>query len=524
MNDYIVNGKNIKFSNNDFLAKGGQGSVYVKGSTVFKVYTNISEMITRDKISELQNITDRRVIVPKDMIFDKNNNEVGFTMSYTKDTIPLIKLFNTGFREKINFDEKDTLKLIEQMQYVIQHIHDNNVLQIDGNELNYLVGDNFKTPYFIDVDSYQTKSHKATVLMPSIRDWQANKFTTLTDWYSFGIVACQLFIGLHPYKGRHNDYNRDLKQRALDNISIFNKDVRVPKAVRDFSNIPSEYMNWFVELFEQGKRVPPPLVAGTMVIKPTVTVVVGSNLIKVKEIKRTKKYIDSVLTPYKKEELRVSIKDQKLFIENDNITVNCNLFCNEYMISNNNIYAKYGNKLNEVILNEFNDNVIVKYNSWSISPNSSKLMDGFVYQSLLGNAFLTIPYSSGLMANIALPELDDYKIIDGKYENKVSMLIGLNNKTLKYDRITLIFNKNHDQYVISVKEDVDYYLNFTVLEVGVVLDIHKDGEISVFLNDLDNDKRKEIKDSIISTDWKLTHEGSKAMFYKDKSLFQLKMI
>jgi len=520
---YIINGNKISFSNNDFLAKGGQGSVYIKGSTVYKIYTDISEMISTNKIKELQEIKNNKVLVPDKIIYDANNHPVGFTMPYINNTIPLIKLFNTGYRDNIGFNEHDTLSLIEQMQRTIQHIHDKKILQIDGNELNYIVGDNNKTSYFIDVDSYQTENYKASVIMPSIRDWHNKQFSTLTDWYSFGIIACQLFIGLHPYKGRHPSYKRDLKQRALDNISIFNKDVTVPKAVRDFGNIPSEYMNWFTKMFEKGERLPPPLVSGTLSIKPKVTVCVGSNLVKIKEIPRTHKYFNSINLPWNNKELKVSIENKRLFITDEKDIRIHSILCSEFMIYNSVIYAKYNNKLNEIRFIGFNDTVTAKINSFSVATNSTKVMDGFVSQNLLGKTFLSIPYEIGKISDIAIPELDNYKIIDGKYENKVSMIIGLNIKTNKYDKIILIYNKIHKNYSIDIIEDVDYYINFTVLETGVVLDISEDGLLTMFLNNIDKFTSKEIKDDVISTEWKLTHEGAKAMFYKNDKLFELKM-
>lgn len=532
MNKITVNNKSISLSNNDFLAKGGQGSIFVKGSTVYKIYTDPSEMFTEEKMVELQKITDKRVIVPKDFIYQKNSI-VGFTMPYTKGSIPLIKLFNTVYRDQVNFSAQDSLEMIEKMQHTIQNIHDQNILQVDGNELNYIVSK--KEPYFIDVDSYQTKHNSATVIMPSIRDYQAKSFSELTDWYSFGIIAVQLFIGIHPYKGRHPNYKRDLKKRMLDNVSIFNKDVSVPKAVRDFSNIPSEYMNWFIDVFEKGKRLPPPLVAGTMKVKPSVTIIIGTDSVVITKIKEYSSKI-TLVTPHgvihgaimeyqkKKEVLTigssfissgvVSIIKGKINIAGKSL-----IDCDSFTIQNNIVYAKYQDKLHEITF----INGYANYKTTIISKNSSKMMNGFIYQNLFQKSFMTIPYKSGNVISTKIPELDDYKIIDGKYENKVAMIIGLNNKTKKYDKITIIFNQNHGEYRYSIKEDVDYYINFTVLSNGICIEIEEDGVICVFTNNINKTIIKEIKDKVVSTKWKLTHIGNDAMFYENNSLFKLRM-
>ena len=48
----------------------------------------------------------------------------------------------------------------------------------------------------------------------------------------------------------------------MDHVSIFNPKTKLPKAVRDFGNIPYHYMDWFNEIFEKGKRSVPPATAG----------------------------------------------------------------------------------------------------------------------------------------------------------------------------------------------------------------------------------------------------------------------
>ena len=112
---------------------------------------------------------------------------------------------------------------------------------------------------FIDVDSYQTPGFKATALMDSVRDRHChnNQFTPDTDWFSFGIVSFQMFIGIHPYKGKHPDL-ADMDARMMQNISALNKAVSVPKVCYAFDVIPQAYLCWYKAVFEQGKRCAPP--------------------------------------------------------------------------------------------------------------------------------------------------------------------------------------------------------------------------------------------------------------------------
>ena len=100
---YHIRGKNkkVKFTQNDFVAKGGEGSVYRIGNVVYKIYEDPSKMIPEAKIKELNNISDGNIIKPIDIILDPSNKVVGFTMRYV-DGEPLCKLFTTGFRNRNN--------------------------------------------------------------------------------------------------------------------------------------------------------------------------------------------------------------------------------------------------------------------------------------------------------------------------------------------------------------------------------------------------------------------------------------
>src|SRR4030042_7024396 len=138
------------------------------------------------------------------------------------------------------------IHLVENIKKLIYFVHDKNCLIVDGNELNYLVNNDFITPYMIDVNSWQTPSYNATAIMPSIRDWSTTTFSELTDWFSFAIISFQLFIGVHPFKGTHKKYRRnDFVNRVKDSVSVFNSQVSLPPSARDFNLIPGSYKDWY---------------------------------------------------------------------------------------------------------------------------------------------------------------------------------------------------------------------------------------------------------------------------------------
>ena len=68
---------------------------------------------------------------------------------------------------------------------------------------NFLIDRDMQHVLFIDVDSYQTAGFPATAIMDSIRDRHSSTYSAGTDWFSFAILAFQMFVGVHPYRGKH---------------------------------------------------------------------------------------------------------------------------------------------------------------------------------------------------------------------------------------------------------------------------------------------------------------------------------
>jgi len=153
--------------------------------------------------------------------------------------------------------------------------------------MNFLVSKKFDDVLFIDADSYQTKSFPATAIMPSIKDWkvQNNKFTTDSDWYSFGVVTFQMWTGIHPYKGRYKKKPMTFEERIQHGISVFNQDVGIPKAAYPFDMIPKGYREWYEAVFEKGRRCAPPAdIGAAMIFIPKIVTLSGTQYLDITEI------------------------------------------------------------------------------------------------------------------------------------------------------------------------------------------------------------------------------------------------
>ena len=111
---YIIQGKgDVTLVGSDFMASGGEAQIFRKGSTIYKVYHNPSDMIPDGKIHELQAIKKDNVLVPKDIIQDSKGARVGFTMDFVSNTIPLCKLFTNTYLDQNDISNETIIELVK---------------------------------------------------------------------------------------------------------------------------------------------------------------------------------------------------------------------------------------------------------------------------------------------------------------------------------------------------------------------------------------------------------------------------
>jgi hypothetical protein len=519
---------------------------------------------------ELNTLLDKdNILKPIDPILNSKDIYIGFTMTRVQDTHPLCKLFTNDFRKTNGITEAIIPDLVERMQKDIHYIHSKKCLIVDCNEFNFLVdGKTYKIPYFIDVNSYQTPSFPPTAIMPNIRDYHSSTFNELTDWYSFGIIACQLFVGIHPFKGRHPKFKQnDFIERMKQNISIFNKDVSVPSATRDFGLIPIEYRKWFERVFEKGERVPPPAIAGTMTIAPTVVIVRSSDNLTFDLLREFKSDIvgfyshnseyavitkDKTINIGRKEiqtddpnAMVMFLEDSSAVIVESKNTLNFrsfeykfnefgsvvnqfnNLAISKKFISNNRLFITYDNKFLEVQITDVGETKIASTAYGVVREflkNSSQVLDGLIYQDTLVVPYLMIPFHNS--KNIpccmikAFDELKGYKVINGKHDSGVCMIIGF--KDNKYDKFIFKFDDSYDKYDLRIINDVSHLdLNFVTLENGIVAHIQEDGELEIFSKNLAYKKIRLVGNHQIKTSMTLYKLGIKVVFSMGNKLFSM---
>ncbi len=508
----------IEISDKDYLGAGGEASIYVKDKMAVKIYHSPSQMIPVQKIQELKNISDPNVLIPKHIVFKGSSVPVGYVMEYKPNTHPLCKLFTKSFKDRNNIENKTIDDLVSQMQSTISNIHKASCLCVDLNEMNELVSPRFAKVYFIDVDSYQTPSYKATAIMDSIKDRSIKgcKWTEGSDWFSFAILAFQMWIGIHPYKGKHPDYSpNEWMKRMDDGISVFDPKVVLPRVCNDISTIPKSHFNWMKDVFVNGARCQPPSLSNyvTILVPASFKFISANKIFDVKMIESCPENIKDVFNfmginylvgetkIYKgKAIMPVDIKNyQKVIMcESNGIDpVICTLNNNKVefhelsgnifgsinsqnMMSRNGcLYTTYNGQLIENSFVKMSDKLLhVTRVSASVMDLSTQVFDGVVIQNILGKIYATIPYKKGLCSNVALPDLNGYRIIGAKCDKNVCVI--MTEKNGKYSRFILTFDERYITFTTRVTNDVSYSdVNLTVLPNGVAV-LANDSDVEIF--------------------------------------------
>ena len=574
---YFVRGKNktIILTDNDFIDVGGEGKTYRYGDSVCKIYLDPNKMIPNDKIAELSVLTKPNIIKPEEILVDTNGKSVGFTMKYASGS-PLPELFTNGFRNDNNITDSTINEVVKVIIDTISFIHSRKCLIVDGNELSYIVNlvkNTLNTVYFIDVDSYQTPSFKPTAIHPNTMDVHSKTYSELTDWFGAAIIICWLYVGVHPYKGKHPKYKKKgaegLEERMVDNISIFNKSVTVSKKSRGIDSVPDNYKGWFIDLFENGNRCPPPGLPGRVILTPVYTKVVkgtnnfdiallrelggeiisykkifGSDILVTKEIQNQNSvyryYINNknVLTDNQNMDVILSdISMTPVYIQHAGDQIYFKIegrktcgthFGHSKFVSDNTLYVKNGEELNNIGLietkfKETSKIIASNKNDWSVMPNSSSMLDGFLYQKALGKSFLYIPIpSKNQCMIIKVPELEEYRIVSGKYDKRVCMIVG--RKKSVYHKVIIRFSSDFTTYDCRIIEDVDLdSINFAVLSNGICASLENTNTLELFRNVPNDSGLKSVTDPDINSSMKLWSDGTRILFSVSNKLYSIKM-
>ena len=562
-NRYFVRSKGeIRLGKTEFKAQGGEGSVYVKGANAYKIYSDPSRCITQAKIDELSVLVQPNIIRPLELIIDGRNRPVGYSMRSAGKTYSLCQLFPKAFRQRNNLTPDLMLRLVRQLQTGVSHIHSRGILIVDLNEMNFLVSSDFSELFFIDVDSYQTPSFPATVLMESVRDRHAKSFSSDSDWFSFAVVSFQMFVGIHPFKGTYPafqhlpDNTAKLDARMRANVSVLHAGVSVPPACLPFSVIPPNYLDWYRAVFEQGKRLGPPqgVQAVVAVVGPSVTQAIASRKFDIQEFREFdgeiiwydgviaateqsvyfngQRYarppfdVKLIVTP-RRQHLTAAYHDGTRLRFHD-LTINrfieTQIEGEEVMLSHGQLYIKQYEHIFAIEFIELPNNTVLGLRSVAnVMMSSTRMFDGVAIQNLLGAQYASIPNLSGGCHQVRLAELDSAQIVNAKIDRNV--LVVVVTTAGQYDKYVFRFAQDFGSYDVRKLSDVmTSDIEFTVLDTGVVLHLIDDDKLEIFSSRKDSAQLSVLEDEALKDDLKLFHTGKQALMAKGRKLYKFKLV
>ena len=572
MKIYLKGVGNVELNKRHFVHEGGEGRVYVYKGRGIKIYKDPKSMIPVGKIDELNKIKDSHVITPQNVILDaKTKQPIGYEMRFLKDTISLARVVTKVFRERNGVTPEKILKAVQQMQVGVKSVHATNALVVDGNIMNFQVSEaGYDEIFFIDVDSYQTPHYPATALMRDVRDYtiQNNKFTELSDWFTFGVVTAYFWLGMHPYKGKHPDYKviqsdgKDkflvTERRMRDHVSVFNSKVKTPGAAYPLDIIPPGYRDWYEAVLERGKREPPPTDAmRTVPLVHVARIIHSTDALTFEELKGFDATIQSVhghplvvvtesLVDWQGRKLQrggsgplvvgstldgdpVVGSSQRDTLKLVNVAagtpVEFNSIARGVMNYDDRIYVHGLDSISEVEFSKIgNMTLSAVHRVANILESATEMFSGVAIQNLLGSVFVSVFPKAKEHRQIRMEELDGYRVVDAKFDNNVLMVIG--EKKGRFDRLVFRFDEMHayHQYDVRIEDDIQLSsLNFVTLDSGVCICLNEDEDLEVFSNRKDARSIKVVKDKTLSGDMMLYKDGGRLLVAHDKKLYRLTM-
>ena len=569
--------KSFDFNDSNFKAKGGEGSIYIVGDVVGKI-CEPGSMIPDGKFQELSVLDHPRIIRPEDILLDSKKKAVGYTMKKVPgDAMPLAQILTKTYRQREGVAPDDMMALVEQIAETLRFIHGfPGYLQVDGNELNYMVTNHHKDIFFIDVNSYQTPNHPADAIMASIRDYSVTpdvsgkwQWSTLSDWYSFAIVSWYMFTAIHPFKGMNPKYPNKktyMVDQMKGNCSVLDPESQFPKGAVYFpfeDVIPGgkdgAYMQWYRAIFLDGKRLPAPIsFQATLAFVAKVKEIVGSdNFI----MTLLKQFDDPIVGHYAEGGKLVVVTANNLFVGNSklprpqgkfrvgftpkgqtvlvgfdngkvsvrnldiNSEINFSGGAKDIMSCEGRLYLLGEHEISELEFVEMGMKTIATAKPVAqIMPNATQLFQGVAIQDMFGKLIASVFPEKGHHRQFKLKELDGYQVTEAKYENHVLMIVGMNRASGQYARFVFRFKEDWSEHDCRIVDNISPAgLNFTVSDRGICVCITEEEKVELFANQVGSTSVKVVDDPAVVGDMRVCHSGNEIRFAHGNKLYQFAM-
>lgn len=555
---------------NDHKATGGEGAVYKVANTIVKMYLDPRKMVVLDmagKIEALSLIRHETIVSPRGLATSATGEPVGFYMDFAEGD-PLSRIFTNAYRTRQGFTDNKASILVDRMRETMVFAHEKGAVLGDCNELNWLVAfdpDDKPSPRVIDVDSWAIGKWPVTAIMPSIKDWHTKGFNSLSDWFSWGVVTFQIYTGIHPYKGTLQGYKLgDFENRMKANASVFASGVSLNQAVRDFSCVPGQLLDWYKAEFQDGERTEPPSPFAVSVKAPKaarimrvvvtgatgslvynkiyedvadkairvfpcgVVMLVSGRLIDLntkREIGRAKTKeceVIKVEDGWLQAEL-VGDRAEFLYVRSGDFNVeklNLAIETGKLVRYENRLFAITDHGLTEISMKIFGRPIISFGNTWGAMINSTTWFDGVGVQDAMGAMFVITPFNGDSCIQTRVKELDGLHVIAAKAGQRFVSMTAVDRAGL-YKKLELTFSGDYSSYAAWTGGTDSPDVNVAILPKGVCATVINDGELVIFVPT--NGNVRKIQDKDADTQMQFWNWDNKVIYTRGGSVWSLAM-
>lgn len=255
--EVYIQGKRIILDDKQALY-GGEARVFLHQGQAIKIYhSGFMNSRKESKLKAFPKNLPNNLVSPNELVFDKKGNVMGFAMEVVKDAESFIMLSNKKFRE--NFSHEKTVKIFLSTLETLKKIHLAPMIVGDLNDLNLLFRD--EEIFFIDADSMQFGKFPCEVateqfldpLLYGINFSLCPVFNQESDFYAFAVLLFKSLLFVNPYGGVHLKLPTFIK-RAEKRITVFDSEVKYPKAAIHFKVLPDDILQYFHQVFEKDLR------------------------------------------------------------------------------------------------------------------------------------------------------------------------------------------------------------------------------------------------------------------------------
>ena len=282
-----INGKRVNFDPQKSVGKGGEADIYnLENGMVAKIFKppnhpDYQDEPTQQKGAEFRINEHQRklanfpkglpasVIVPQELVTDSNGSHViGYTMKFVTGAELLLNYSQQDFRQLAGIGNGEVAEIFFNLHATVAGIHQvQNMVIGDFNDLNALVLG--KQVYLIDADSYDFGEFRCRVFTQKFVDpllcshiakglCLSKPYNANSDWYAYAVMLMQSLLFVDPYGGVYlpKDHSKRIPygQRPFKRITVFDPEVRYPKAAVPYGLLPDDLLHFFHNIFAKDER------------------------------------------------------------------------------------------------------------------------------------------------------------------------------------------------------------------------------------------------------------------------------